>query len=68
MTHPCQHAQWQYCRRKFSNGTLHFGAQCLQCHDCIKLEQHGYKLWLKPDDIPTDALIHAYIERGDQHE
>lgn len=68
MIHPCRHERWQYCRRKSQNGSLHFGAQCLQCLDCIKLERHDHKLWLKPDDIPTDETIHAYIERGDQHE
>ncbi len=64
MKEPCNHENWRYCRRVFSNKTAHFGVQCIDCLDCIKLERHGNRLWLKPDDIPPDALIHAYVERG----
>lgn len=62
MNDPCRHERWQYCRRKFSNGTLHFGVQCLDCLAVIKLEKHSQKLWLKPEDIPVHAPIHAWID------
>lgn len=62
MIRPCQHDRWQYCRRIFSNQTSHFGVQCLDCFSCIKLERHGGKLWLKPEEIPANSPIHAWID------
>jgi hypothetical protein len=62
MLEPCPHERWQYVRRAFSNGTTHFGVQCLDCLHCIKLERHGLRLWLKPEDIPPNAPIHAWID------
>ena len=68
MTYPCTHDRWHYCRRTFSNGTQHFGAQCLDCLSCIKLPQHGNRLWIKAEDIPPGATIHAHIDQGAHHE
>lgn len=61
MVEPCNHGRWHYIRRTFSNGTIHFGIQCLDCLSCIKLDRHDQKLWLKPEDIPVNAPIHAWI-------
>lgn len=58
----CQHQRWHYCRRVFSNGTIHFGTQCLDCLKNIKLDRHQGRLWLKPEDIPANAPIHAWID------
>ena len=58
----CHHSRWQYCRRVFSNGTTHFAAQCLDCMDIIKMDRHQGRLWLKPEDIPANAPIHAWID------
>ena len=62
MDHMCQHQRWQYCRRVFSSGTVHFGAQCLDCLQIVKLDRHQGRLWLKPEDIPANAPIHAWID------
>lgn len=58
----CAHLRWQYCRRVFSNGSQHFGCQCMDCLSIIKIERHAGKLWLKPDDIPENSPIHAWID------
>lgn len=58
----CIHERWQYCRRVFSDGTIHVGVQCLDCLSCIKLERHGNKLWLPLVEIPKNAPIHAWID------
>ncbi len=58
----CQHQLWQYCRRVFPNGTQHFGAQCLDCLQNIKLDRHNGRLWIKLEDIPVNAPIHAWID------
>ena len=58
----CQHQLWQYCRRVFSNGTQHFGAQCLDCLQNIKLDRHNGRLWIKLEDIPVNAPIHAWMD------
>lgn len=71
MNDPCRHERWQYCRRKLPNDAVHFGAQCIDCLNVIKLEKHGHKLWLKPEDIPVHAPIYAWIDsdqRGLNHE
>lgn len=62
----CKHSRWQYCRRILPNGSQHFGAQCMDCMDVIKLERHGFKLWLKTEDIPANAPIHAWIDLAAQ--
>ena len=58
----CQHQRWHYCRRVFSNGTIHLGAQCLDCLQTIKLDRHDGRLWLKIEHIPANAPIHAWID------
>lgn len=58
----CTHARWHYCRRILSNGTHHFGIQCLDCLGIIKSERHDGKLWIKAEDIPRNAPIHAWID------
>lgn len=58
----CTHARWHYCRRIMPNGAHHFGIQCLDCLDIIKSERHGGKLWIKTEDIPRNAPIHAWID------
>jgi len=51
-----------YVRRIFSNGTTHYGVQCKQCKRIIKTEQHGYRLWIKQSEIPSDQPIFPYME------
>lgn len=70
MQHSCHHSRWHYCRRVLTDGTTHFGAQCLDCIDIIKLDSHDGRLWIKPEDIPANAPIHAWIDpqRGLFHE
>lgn len=58
----CQHERWQYARRVLNDGTHHLCAQCIVCHSAIKLSQHSNNLWLKPSEIPSDAVIHPFIE------
>lgn len=62
MSEPCQHGRWQYCRRILQNHTHHFCVQCMDCLSIIKIERHAGKLWLKPDDIPENSPIHAWID------
>ena len=58
----CQHSRWQYSRRTLLDGTVHLGAQCMDCLSIIKLPEHDYRLWLKPSDIPAGATIHPFVE------
>ena len=62
MQESCAHERWQYCRRILQNSTHHFGIQCLDCLSIIKLDRHVGKLWIKPEDIPSNAPIHAWID------
>lgn len=39
----CTHENRGYCWRTFSNGTRHFGTQCLRCGDWRALSQKGIK-------------------------
>jgi len=34
----------------------------MDCLSIIKLDRHQGRLWLKPDDIPANAPIHAWID------
>ena len=53
----------QYARRVFSNGSVHFCVQCTKCLDLVKLPEHSYRPFIRPDEIPIGRTIHEWISR-----
>lgn len=51
-----------YVMRVFSNGTKHYGIQCLNCLRIIKAKEHNFRPWIRFDEIPLGRAVHAYIE------
>lgn len=62
----CDHAGHRvYARRLFANGTVHFCVQCLNCLCAIKLPEHGFRPWIRINEIPPGRKIHDFIEQED---
>lgn len=48
-----------FAQRVFQNLTVHL---CVQCLNCGQLVRHNNKIWLKPDDLPPNAVIRPFDE------
>jgi uncharacterized Zn finger protein len=48
-----------FTKRVFSNKTIHYCVQCLNCGQSVK---HNGKSFLKLDDIPVNAKIRDFNE------
>lgn len=51
-----------YARRTLPNGTEHLCMQCIRCLSVVKAQEHGNRPYIRPDEIPADATIYAFIE------
>jgi hypothetical protein len=63
MKNTCNHDHsLRYARRVFSNGTVHYCVQCTRCLDVVKTARHGYRLFIRHDEIPSSAVIFEWID------
>lgn len=59
----CDHAGHRvYARRVFKNGSVHFCVQCRECFRVVKMAQHGYRPWIKANEVPDGRMICPFIE------
>lgn len=59
----CDHVGHEFYARITVNNHNHFCIQCDKCHDKIKSDKHGGRLYIKPSEIPFGAVIKPLIER-----
>lgn len=53
-----------YARRVFANGTNHICVQCLKCLAVVKMPEHGYRPWIRLEEVPEGMAVHAFVDEG----
>lgn len=56
------HDSLRYVRRVFSNGTVHYAVQCSRCFETVKTERHGYRPFIRHEEIPRGVIICDWID------
>jgi hypothetical protein len=65
----CNHEGYRrYRRRVFSNGSVHVCVQCEHCLALVKLAEHGFRPFLRLDEVPAGRNVSDWVEPGNQQE
>jgi hypothetical protein len=59
------HGHRVYARRSFANGSVQYCIQCTRCLEVVKTPEHGYRPYIRHDEIPTGNKIFDFIEPED---
>ena len=58
----CDHVGHErYARRAMNNGGFRYCVQCKKCKAVLKTKKHGFKLWIKQSEIPSESLIFPFF-------
>ena len=60
----CDHVGHEfYARITLPNGQSHFCIQCEKCLEVIKSKKHGWRLYIKLSEVPSDSIVRPLVER-----